>query len=429
MAEVRAAGSARTLYSGEMGPLLRLLSTWPGRIAVGFLVCTLAGVYFGTQLHLSTKAWGPAAPLEWSITVRLWAWYQWGLLLPLILWLGARFRLPRSSSFALHLLFSLVFAAAQIALNTWTHLTFVEPEDHGHSYTGYFRSLMMFAFHRNVLIYWAAILGQAAWRAVRELHQQRVAAAELRTQLTEARLDALQLQLHPHFLFNTLNAIAALVRRDPDTAEGVVHDLSELLRLTLDDVESPLVPLAREVDVVERYLAIQRVRFGDRLRVDLDIDPAALSATVPPMMLQTLLENSIRHGMGSRYRGGRIWVRARRAGDRLELVVEDDGPGLSVPPEEALGKGIGLSNTVERLHRTFEGDYGFSIDDRPAGGVIVRIDVPAVAPEFGVEPESASGPARDAAADSAASSAGGALGDAAARPDDRRSPRWQEDFG
>jgi signal transduction histidine kinase len=359
-----------------MSRIQRVLSTWPGRIAAWFVVCTAAGLFFGTQLYYSTLAWGQPAELRWAITVRLWAWYEWGLLLPLVFWLGSRFRLPRGSALAAHLAFSLLFAGAQIALNTWTHLTFVAPEEMGYSYRGYLRSLFLFAFHRNLLIYWAMIAGQYAWRALRELHRQRVAAAELQTQLTQARLDALRLQLHPHFLFNTLNAIQALVRRDPAAAEAVVSDLSDLLRLTLDDTESTLVPLAREIEILDRYLAIQQVRFGDRLKVRRDVPSDALAALVPPMLLQPIVENSIRHGAAARYAGGEVGITARRDGGRLVVVVEDDGPGLDVPPEVALRKGIGLSNTRERLERTFGDRQEIRLEDREGGGLRVTIVMP-----------------------------------------------------
>jgi len=375
-----------------MSRIQRALRTWPGSIAAWFVVCTVAGLFFGTQLYYSTLAWGQAAEFRWAITVRLWAWYEWGLLLPLVFWLGSRFRLPRGSALATHLAFSLLFAGAQIALNTWTHLAFVAPEEMGYSYRGYLRSLFLFAFHRNLLIYWAMILGQYAWRALRELHRHRLAAAELQTRLTQARLDALRLQLHPHFLFNTLNAIQALVRRDPGAAESVVSDLSDLLRLTLDDTESALVPLAREIEILDRYLAIQQVRFGDRLRVRREVPSDVLAVLVPPMLLQPIVENSIRHGAAARYEGGEVSVVARREGDRLVIVVEDDGPGLDVSPEVALTKGIGLSNTRERLERTFGERQEIRLEGREEGGLRVTIVMPA-----GEDETRVAGPVGDAA--------------------------------
>ncbi|MCA9752975.1 MAG: histidine kinase [Gemmatimonadetes bacterium] len=359
-----------------MERLARVLATWPGRVAAWFVVCTAAGLFFGTQLYYSTAAWGQGATLEWAITVRLWAWYEWGLLLPVVFWLGRRFPLPGARSALVHLVFSVLFAWAQIALNTWTHLTFVAPEEMGYSFRGYFRSLLLFAFHRNLLIYWTMVVGQWVWRTLQELHRQRVAAAELRTQLTQARLDALRLQLHPHFLFNTLNAIQALVRRDPGAAERVVADLSELLRLTLDDVDESLVPLAREVEILDRYVAIQQVRFGDRLRVDLDVPEDLRALLVPPMLLQPVVENAIRHGTASRYDGGQISIRARRAGDRLRVIVEDDGPGLDVPVDVALRKGIGLSNTDERLQRTYGERQKLTLEPREGGGLRVIVEMP-----------------------------------------------------
>ena len=349
------------------------------RAVLLFLVCTLAGLFFGTQLHSSTTAWGAPKTLEWAITVRLWAWYQWGLLFLLVCWLGNRFPLSGARwrrTLPIHLAASVIIGVFQIAVNTWTHLTFVADPAAGFTYTGYLRSLLFFAFHRNLLIYWAAIGAQAAFRTYRQLREQEITAERLRAQLVEARLDALKMQLHPHFLFNTLHAVTALVRRDPPRAEAVIQDLSELLRLTLADVDAQLVPLAREIEILDRYFAIQKVRFGDRLRVERDIAAEALPFQVPNLMLQPLVENAIRYGVASRYRGGMVRVRARLSAGRMLLTVQDDGPGLDGSAERALRAGIGLSNTRERLRQLYGEDHTFSIRNAPEGGVVVEVDLP-----------------------------------------------------
>jgi sensor histidine kinase YesM len=295
------------------------------------------------------------------------------------MYLGRRFPLRADTwkrSLCVHLLCGAAIAAAQIAVNTWTHLTFVADPERGHTYAGYLRSLMGFAFHRNLLIYWSMIAGQHAFRTYRELKAQEVRASELKTQLAEARLQALKMQLHPHFLFNTLNAISALTRQDPARADRVLNDLSELLRIALDDVASPKVPLAREIQFLELYLDIQRVRFGERLRFRLDVAPETLPAQVPNLVLQPIVENAVRYAVASRYRGGRVELSARRDGDRLEIRVEDDGPGLPAGPEVALRAGIGLSSTRERLERMYGENHRLTLESAEGRGLTVRIEVP-----------------------------------------------------
>ncbi len=368
---------------------------WARAVAL-FVGCTLAGLYFGVQLHMSTTAWGSPASLEWSITVRLWAWYQWGVLALGVWWLGDRFRLDSSgwrTALAVHLLASVAVGAGQIALNTWTHVTFVEP---WHVFVNYLRSLFLFAFQRNLLIYWALIGGQLALRAYRGWKEQEVAAAELRSRLVEARLDALRVQLQPHFLFNTLNAITTLVRRDPPRAERMIHDLSDLLRLTLSDDGASGVPLARELEILDRYVEIQRARFGDKLRVRRDVDSAALGLQVPPMILQPIVENAIRYAVAERYEGGTVELTASLHGDRLRIRVRDDGPGLDGVPDASRGRGIGLANTRERLQRLYEEDHEFRIGNVEPGGLEVFIEVPARG-DASFRDATSSGPGKEAA--------------------------------
>jgi sensor histidine kinase YesM len=184
------------------------------------------------------------------------------------------------------------------------------------------------------------------------------------------------MQLHPHFLFNTLHAITTLVRRDPVEAERLNHDLSDLLRLTLADGDAPRVPLARELEILDRYLGIQKVRFGGKLRVRRAVDSAPLGVLVPTLFLQPIVENALRYAVGERYEGGTVEISARREGDRLRIRIQDDGPGLGGVPDQARGHGIGLANTRERLERLYEGNHSFRIEDVPGGGLVVTIDLP-----------------------------------------------------
>ena len=194
-------------------------------------------------------------------------------------------------------------------------------------------------------------------------------------QAHRARLQALRYQLNPHFLFNTLNAVSTLiVEEKTHDAERMVARLSDFLRLTLECDADVEVPLADELDFARRYLDIEQIRFGDRLVVTEDVDPEALSARVPPLLLQPLVENAIRHGIMPREEGGTLRIEARQVSDRLLLRVLDDGPG---PPGDAdPERGVGLSNTKARLESLYGDAHRFSLSRADGGGCVVRVELP-----------------------------------------------------
>jgi sensor histidine kinase YesM len=212
----------------------------------------------------------------------------------------------------------------------------------------------------------------ARWR------EREMTAARLEAQLSEARLQSLKAQLHPHFLFNSLHAVASLIRTGDDAgAIRTIAGLSDLLRRVLDADTRPLVPLSEEAGFIERYFEIQRVRFGDRLRTSLEIEAGTENVQVPAMLLQPLVENAFRHGLADRVEAGEIIVRAKRAGDRLELVVEDNGQGLPQGWNRADRAGIGLKTTAARLEHVYRSSAEFHVEPRDGGGTRVTIRVPA----------------------------------------------------
>ncbi len=227
-----------------------------------------------------------------------------------------------------------------------------------------------------VLVYgttlFATVLPIKIWNSNRnekKLEQQQM-------RLNEARLAALSSQINPHFLFNTLNSVAALIRLDPEQARQVVHRLSKILRRLLRQQDN-LITLREELSFIEDYLSIEMVRFGDKLRFVKEIEPSTLDMLVPSMMLQPLVENSIRHGLSSKVDGGTIRVRSRMAGARLQILVEDDGVGI---PEAKLAtlfeQGIGVNNVNERLKVLFGGEYKMWIDSRLGEGTSTGIELP-----------------------------------------------------
>lgn len=218
----------------------------------------------------------------------------------------------------------------------------------------------------------AAAHAMTFYRHAKDRERQALALVASRNQ---AKLDALRLQLQPHFLFNALNAIATLVHRDARAADRLIGDLSDLLRASLQTTQHE-VTLADELALLDHYLAIEEARLGDRLRIVRDIRHEALAACVPPLVLQPLAENAIRHGLEPRLQPGTITIEARREGDLLRLTVADDGVGLHTTSPRSSRRGIGVTNTRERL-RTLHGDAArLDFSSPPAGGVRAEVVLP-----------------------------------------------------
>ena len=220
--------------------------------------------------------------------------------------------------------------------------------------------------------YWAVVAVVVAVEYHRLFRDRELRAARLEGALAGAQLDALVAQLQPHFLFNALNTVASLIPDDPPAAEEVVESLSELLRASLGEARRREIPLARELELLEQYLAIQRARFHARLSVRRELDPALGDALVPPMLLQPLVENALRHGIARRAAGGTVVVRTALSGGRVELAVEDDGPGFAAAGAE----GVGLANTRARLARLYAGGAELAVGDRAGGGAYARVRLP-----------------------------------------------------
>ncbi len=239
-----------------------------------------------------------------------------------------------------------------------------------------FQKLLIHYLVLGMVFYWVIVLAHTGWLYYQRLRDRERQAAALTTELVQARLDALRMQLNPHFLFNTLHTISALIHEQPATADRMVVRLSELLRQTLDRADVHEVPLRQELAFLEGYLDIEKTRFRERLTVDLRIEPAALDCAVPFLLLQPLVENAIRHGIEPREANGRIEITARRAGGQLELSVSDNGPGLTEPAADRAREGVGLSNTRSRLAHLYGGEQGLELASAPGGGLRVNLRLP-----------------------------------------------------
>ncbi|HYL97729.1 MAG TPA: histidine kinase [Blastocatellia bacterium] len=227
---------------------------------------------------------------------------------------------------------------------------------------------LFFRFHPNLLTYWAIVgFTQAVDYFRRYTRRER--------ELAEAHLLLLKSQLHPHFLFNALHAVSAAMHEDLKSADRIISRLSDLLRLTIDSIGKHEVTLKQELDFVQKYLEIERIRYQERLTLALDLDSAALDAVIPSMVLQPLIENSIRHGFGTTMKDAEITIEARRAAERLVLRVKDNGSGFR-QPNIARGAGVGISNIRKRLDQLYPANYHFECGSQEKTGAVVSIDVP-----------------------------------------------------
>ncbi len=346
-----------------------------------FATATLAGVLSTVQAMLYAPLMGtPAMSLASSLAAGFLAWYFWVAVTPLALSLGRRFPLIRPiawRSVLIHLAVAglCVFPNGLLAAwPIWLWMRQVEgPVAFGHLYATVLLSSRAVI---GIPIYFAILVGYGAIASERRLEHQREAAARLEAELAKAKLQALQGQLRPHFLFNTLQAIRELIDADPAAARRAIILLGDLLRQTLAHTEAQWVPLGRELELLQPYLAIERIRFGDRLAVEIDVAAAVLDAPVPVFLLQPLVENAIRHGIAPRSEAGRVAIHARREGDVLCLSVANDGPALALgEPGEG---GIGLQSTRTRLAGLYGGAATLELGNDPAGGVKADLRIPVV---------------------------------------------------
>ena len=358
------------------------------RLIVG--VATALGIFSTFQAYnyvsLFTER-DPSFPMLLLLNVSY--WYAWALLVPVMLWMARRFRFDRHTwrrAVMAHVPAVVAVTALHAVLTVSLRTPVLTAYGRDAMWWSSFHELFFLQFDWEMMTYWAVVGASHAYDFHRESQAQKLAAAQLQTRLAEASLQSLQRQLHPHFLFNTLHSISALIPRDPEAADAMLGQLSDLLRLTLDRIGTQEVPLKEELDFVQKYVEIERRRFGDRLQVELDIAPETLDAAVPNMLLQPLVENAIRHGIARKVGGGRVDIIARREDGELALVIRDTGVGLA-GAAPALSKGVGLANTRSRLEHLFGDRHSLDFSEPPGGGLAVKIVIP-FAPDPRSNPDS-----------------------------------------
>src|SRR5690349_1875767 len=302
--------------------------------------------------------------------------YLWLALTPLVIRLSKSFRIEggqRFKSLTVHFLASIVLLLVDVLLFTIIAIPFGWYSHLNPFWNRYFLMILNFT-PSDVMFYWGIVVIEHALDYYRKLQDRELRASQLEAQLAQSQLQVLKMQLHPHFLFNTLNAISALIRESPDEADEMVSRLGDLLRMTLETAGLQEVPFKKELEFLKHYLDIEQTRFQDRLKVEMAIEPETLDGLVPSMILQPLVENSVRHGVAPRPEGGCIKIKAWRDDSLLRLEVEDDGPGLSgdTPPKER----VGLTNTRARVSNLYGDGHGLSLRHAAAGGLVVSLSIP-----------------------------------------------------
>jgi two-component system, LytTR family, sensor kinase len=352
----------------------------PGRIAAHqvFAVATLLGLIASGQHNILMRAQNGPENLWHALGMGMPYWYLWALFFPLVAVAARRFPFSRDrwlDRAAVHLAIALAITVLHSLLEMGIH----HAVGTRHSSFGLFTRMSLsrawWQLPYNLLAYAAilalAVATESSYRARRE----RVAAAALGTELAEARLEALRAQLNPHFLFNAMNSIAMLVRRnDNATAVTMIAGLSDLMRSFLGDHPPQEVSLREELAFLDRYLAVERLRFQDRLQVRIDTDLKARDGMVPNLVLQPLVENAIKHGISRRAAAGRLDIEARSSNGTLTLTVRDDGPGLS--GAEHAARGVGLRNVRTRLEHLYGAAQSLTLEESPGGGALATVTLP-----------------------------------------------------
>ena len=367
--------SGNTRIAHKLGLVATVLGLW------GALV-----LLFAAPLALmSSNSWRQTI----SFGVSFWA--LWLLFLPAVAWLSFLFPVERrrlARNVSLHLLGCLLVVGVNRA--AFRTLDRISPGPQSSAAPG--RSLdsktarvgppaafgvfLGLRAALDVLVYWSLVGACQAIRNLRTSQEREQRATELKARLIRAELQALRMQINPHFLFNTLNSIAVLVYVNPRAADEMLGDLSELLRRSLDSIEEQEIPLAQELEFIGAYIGIEQKRFGERLRVEQSVPDELMKALVPALILQPLVENAIRHGIEPHRGAGTVSIEAKQEDKHLQLVVRDNGKGLAGGLNGSARRGVGLANTQARLKGLYGHDQSFTVGKAGVEGCQVHIRLP-----------------------------------------------------
>lgn len=351
------------------------------RMAIIWGIWTFIGLVFTLQMYFASYRSERPAKFITALYVQM-AWaYIWALATPLVLRAAAKLPIERNNwlrSTLLHVPISLVISMVAMAIGhalLWLYLGWSVGKPFSFVVMGRF---VLDNFSEGIGIYLLIALTSYALSYYRRYRESQLRTLQLEAQLSKAQLEALKMQLQPHFLFNTLHSISALLTQDTDAARRMITRLGDFLRMTLENSGSEEVTLQQEIEFLSCYLAIERIRFQDRLTTRIDVPTDTLNAKVPNLILQPIVENAIRHGIAPRSTPGLIEIEAKHLDGHIRIQVRDNGPGLSEHriSENPSNRGLGLANTEKRLESLYGQQHLFDLRNNPNGGFVVTMEIP-----------------------------------------------------
>ncbi|HEV2425474.1 MAG TPA: histidine kinase [Terriglobia bacterium] len=350
------------------------------QLGVIFGVWTVLAFVECFQFYFGYLGTSDAVSFRYEISYCLKELWVSALITPMVLWIAARFppgRRNLSVTVAAYLAGAALYLALYVAIRMpLGQITDFATGKAGHPSWSLYRSLLFRYSSDTVWMYGGTLIASQLWNYYNKYRERELRTSRLEAQLAQAQLKVLKMQLDPHFLFNTLHSISSLMHGDVEAADDMLSRLSDLLRLSLEDVDEQEVTLKREMEFLDGYLAIQQTRFRDRLKVRVEIDPQTLDALVPNMILQPLVENAVQHGIASRAGVGQLEVRSSLRDGTLRLEVIDDGPGPGEEGADGPSGGVGLANTRARLQQLYGDAYRFSLSRPANGGTVVALEIP-----------------------------------------------------
>lgn len=338
---------------------------------------TIVALFFSTQLYVASHAGRQPVHLR-DFLFQASTCYLWALATPLVLWLSGRYCIERHNwrrRAALHFGLSILLTATLLVTHFFGYMIIMGRVS-SISWLRVF-NFIYFNLDRWLLIYWFILGMSHALSYYNSFRKGELKASELRTQLVQSQLEALKMQIQPHFLFNTLHSISALLSKDAEGARKMITRLGDFLRLTLENSGSMEVTLQQEIEFLNGYLEIERIRFQDRLTTEIRVDPEVLDVRVPNLILQPIVENAMRHAIGNTI-SGRVEVIAVARNGVVRIEVKDNGPGIQAEQlfEARRGRGVGLANTQARLAGLYGDAARFELSNNPTGGLVVALEIP-----------------------------------------------------
>ena len=343
---------------------------------VGMILFSLFALIYAIRFYLLYIVSGEPISFFTFLYAQLKVWLAYAVFVPLIIWLGRKCPIEHKNwywSIPFHILYSINIVVIQTSLYFFIKML-IYP-----SHKIYPQAVLYFFFSSitvMMVVYWIVIGVDYVITYQRKNRAQALKTAQMQTQLAQAQLEVLKSQIQPHFLFNTLHTITALMFEDVNSANEMITKLSDLLRLSLDRTNQQEVTLREELEFIETYLDIQKTRFKGRLEVETNIDTKTLDAFVPSMLLQPIVENAISHGISPHKKTGKIRLVSNSINGILSLEIHDSGKGIKSNKDKIFIKGVGISNTIERLKQLYTDEYKFELTNSPEGGLAVLIEIP-----------------------------------------------------